>query len=103
MDVPDMKRLLKESTYRGAKEPQNFNYMSAVLQSVGATKITYDDTLCSTSFLLDNFRYEYVFNREIVTKSTDLIEQYMKLDSRVLPFIKTLKYFGRGRNIFARK
>lgn len=103
MDIPDMKRLLKESSTRSAQEPENYEYMSEVLGSLGATKLGYDETLSSTSFLIDSYRFEYSFNRGIVTKSTDLIQEYIKLDDRVLPLIKTLKYFGRGRNIFARK
>lgn len=104
MDIPDMKRLLNEtpSSMGNAPLPENFAYMSDALISLGATKLNYDETLDSTSFLIDNLRYEYSFNRGIVTKSTSLIEEYIKLDDRVLPFIKTLKYFGRGRNIFAR-
>ncbi|KAK4516801.1 Protein kinase domain-containing protein [Mucor velutinosus] len=102
MDIPDMKRLLMESPSMGsAPQPDNYEYMSNVLQSLGATKVNYNETLSSTSFLIDHLRYEYSFNRGIVTKSTDLIQEYIKLDNRVLPFIKTLKYFGRGRNIFA--
>ncbi|KAF1797472.1 hypothetical protein FB192DRAFT_1175349 [Mucor lusitanicus] len=103
MDIPDMKRLLNEtpSSMGNAPLPENFAYMSDALISLGATKLNYDETLDSTSFLIDNLRYEYSFNRGIVTKSTSLIEEYIKLDDRVLPFIKTLKYFGRGRNIFA--
>ncbi|KAL9559937.1 hypothetical protein PS6_000547 [Mucor atramentarius] len=101
MDIPDMKRLLKESSTRSAQEPENYEYMSEVLGSLGATKLGYDETLSSTSFLIDSHRFEYSFNRGIVTKSTDLIQEYIKLDDRVLPLIKTLKYFGRGRNIFA--
>ncbi|GAN00719.1 conserved hypothetical protein [Mucor ambiguus] len=103
MDIPDMKRLLTESpsSIRSAHFPENYEYMSNVLQSLGATKVNYNETLSSTSFLIGNLRYEYSFNRGIVTKSTKLIEEYIKLDNRVLPFIKTLKYFGRGRNIFA--
>ncbi|KAL9538142.1 hypothetical protein MBANPS3_011161 [Mucor bainieri] len=103
MDTPDMKRLLSESpsSMRTAHLPENYEYMSDVLQSLGATKLNYDETFSSTSFVIDNIRYEYSFNRGIVTKSTDLIKEYIKLDERVLPFIKTLKYFGRGRNIFS--
>ncbi|CAO3630045.1 unnamed protein product [Mucor fragilis] len=102
MDIPDMKRLLKESSSMGsAQRPENYEYMSSALQSLGAIKLNYDETLSSTSFIIDNFRYEYSFNRSIVTKSTDMIQEYIKLDNRVLPFIKTLKYFGRGRNIFS--
>ena len=104
MDVPDMKRLINESpSIRSAHRPENYEYMSNALQSLGAIKLSYDETLNSTTFIIDSFRYEYSFNRAIVTKSTHLIQEYIKLDDRVLPFIKTLKYFGRGRNIFARK
>ncbi|CEP18692.1 hypothetical protein [Parasitella parasitica] len=94
MDMPDMIRLLQGPSNETLVEPHNFEYMSKVLKSVGATKIKYDPMLSSTSFRLDYVAYEYVFNQEIATKSTDLIKQYLKLDSRVLPFIKTLKFFA---------
>lgn len=44
--------------------------------------------------LFDDIFIEYSFNTAIVTKGTHLIEEYMRLDGRVTPFLVALKDFA---------
>lgn len=41
--------------------------------------------------------FEYSFNKSIVTKSTDLISEYMRLDNRVRPFLAAIKRYAKGK------
>jgi hypothetical protein len=107
MDSPDMERLFdrRENPFvNDHYEPHCFNTMKERFEALGFTKVKFDESIDATRFKASEANgIEYSFNKKAITKSTHLIAKYRTLDSRVDPFLKTLKYFCRGRNILARK
>lgn len=106
MDLPDLERLYdrRESPFlNDAYEPYCFSTMKQRFEMLGFNKICFDESIDATRFKAEALGVEYTFNKKAFTKSTNLIEKYRTLDPRVLPFLMTLKYFCRGRNLLARK
>jgi hypothetical protein len=107
LDAPDLERLYdrRENPFlNDLYEPHCFSTMKERFEQLGFTKIFFDESIDATRFkVTESQGIEYNFNKKSFTKSTLLIEKYQTLDPRVLPFLTTLKYFCRGRNIIARK
>lgn len=47
--------------------------------------------------LPNKVRIEYSFNKSIVTKSSELIEEYLRMDSRVSPFLFMIKHVSQSK------
>ncbi|KAI8984719.1 hypothetical protein BDF20DRAFT_861392 [Mycotypha africana] len=105
MDQPDLDCLKDRDVNPYVSDldaPYCFNTIRPFLQQMlNAKKVILDEATGFTTIQLQHIKVEYNFNKEIFTRSTLLIEQYIKLDGRVGEFLGILKHFCQSRNLLA--
>ncbi|KAI8373410.1 hypothetical protein EDC96DRAFT_499230 [Choanephora cucurbitarum] len=104
MDAPDMERLVhrQRNPYTEDRdEPHSLQALQPHFLRDSSERLTFKEDLQTFRLKAKSFGVEFNFNKKIFTQSTFMIQQYVHLDPRVLPFISAIKLFVRGRNIIS--